>query len=156
MILELFYAYNTRDQHRMPLNSYRVRTTGHGLGTDFEYLFSGKLRASLEGKYEYVLTRFTEDFVIHRISLKSDLIWYRVAGERFFLSGSVDRVISDYTGSLPYETADGLPRGTSWSGALRFVKRILEYISAGTFLQYRKRAEQKGIFTANLEVKAYF
>lgn len=156
MILELFYAYNTRDQHRMPLNSYRVRTSGHGMGADCEYLFSGKLRASLEGKYEYVLTRFTEDFVIHRISLKSDLIWYRVAGERFFLSGSVDRVISDYSGSLPYETADGLPRGTSWSGALRFEKRILEYISAGTFLQYRKRAEQKGIFTANLEVKAYF
>ncbi|MDD3095511.1 MAG: hypothetical protein PHD63_04630, partial [Candidatus Marinimicrobia bacterium] len=118
LILELYYSYNTRDQHRMPLNSYRVQTGAHGLGANFEYLFSGKLRASLEGKYACVNTRFRDDFITHRISLKSDLIWYRVAGERFFLSGTLDRILSDYTGSLPYETADGLPLGTSWSAAL--------------------------------------
>jgi hypothetical protein len=73
-----------------------------------------------------------------------------------FLSLGLDRVISDHTGSLPYETANGLPVGWTWSGALRYEKRINQFLSAGGFIQYRKRAEQQGILTANVEVKAYF
>jgi len=155
-ILDIYYKYHSRDQQRLPLNSYRVQTLSHGIGLDCEYLFSKKLRASIEGKYEHITTDYNGNFLTHWLGIKSDWIWYRVAGERFFLMLSLDRVISDHTGSLPYETANGLPIGWTWSGALRYEKRINQFISAGGFLQYRKRAEQPGIITANLEVKAYF
>ncbi len=155
-ILDIYYKYHLRDQQRLPLNSYHVQTLSHGIGFECEYLFSKKLRASIEGKYEHIATNYNGNFFTHWIEIKSDWIWYRVAGERFFITASLDRVISDHTGSLPYETANGLPVGWTWSGALRYEKRINQFISAGGFLQYRKRAEQKGIITANLEVKAYF
>ncbi|MEA2076844.1 MAG: hypothetical protein U9O95_02365 [Candidatus Marinimicrobia bacterium] len=156
VILDIYYKYHSREQHRLPLNSYRVQTLSQGAGLECEYLFSKKLRATLEGKYEHITTNFNGNFITHWIELKSNWIWYRVAGERMFLTASIDRVISDHTGSLPYETANGLPVGWTWSGALRYEKRINQFISAGGFFQYRKRAEQKGIITANLEVKAYF
>ncbi|MCK5817578.1 MAG: hypothetical protein KAH15_06195, partial [Candidatus Marinimicrobia bacterium] len=156
IILDIYYKYHSRNQQRMPVNSYRVQTLSHGTGLECEYLFSKKLRASIEGKYEHITTDYNGNFLTHWIEIKSDWIWYRVAGERFFLTASLDRVISDHTGSLPYETANGLPVGWTWSGALRYEKRINQFISAGGFVQYRKRAEQQGIITANIEVKAYF
>jgi hypothetical protein len=156
IILDVYYKNHTRDQHRMPVNSYRVKTNSHGLGLDCEYLFFKALRATLEGKYDHITTDFNESFITHWLQLKSTWIWYRVAGERMFLSLGLDRVISDHTGSLPYETANGLPVGWTWSGALRYEKRINQFLSAGGFIQYRKRAEQQGILTANVEVKAYF
>jgi hypothetical protein len=156
IILDVYYKNHTRDQHRMPMNSYRVKTNSHGLGLDCEYLFSKALRATLEGKYDHITTDFNGSFITHWLQLKSTWIWYRVAGERMFLSLGLDRVISDHIGSLPYETANGLPVGWTWSGALRYEKRINQFLSAGGFIQYRKRAEQQGILTANVEVKAYF
>ncbi len=156
IIFDIYYKYSSRQQHRMPVNSYRVTTVSHGVGLECEYLFSKKLRANGEVKYEYITTAFNGDFLSHWVKLKMEWIWYRVAGERFFFSGTLDRVISDYTGSLPYETANGLPVGWTYSGALRYEKRINQFVSAGGFLQFRKRGEQKGIITANLEIKAYF
>ncbi len=156
IILDIFYKYHARDQHRLPLNSYRVQTESNGTGIELEYLFSKKLRSTLETKYEHITTDFNGSFLTHWLELKTNWIWYRVAGERMFLTASIDRVISDHSGSLPYETANGLPIGWTWSGALRYEKRINEFLSAGGFVQYRKRAEQKGILTANIEIKAYF
>jgi hypothetical protein len=156
VILDIYYKYHSRDQHRLPLNTYRVKTLSHGTGVECEYLFSKKLRATLEGKYEHITTDYNGNFITHWITIKSDWIWYRVAGERMFLTLGFDRVISEHAGALPYETANGLPIGWTWSGALRYEKRINQFISAGGFFQYRKRAEQKGIITANVEVKAYF
>jgi len=156
IILDVYYKYHSRNQQRMPLNSYWVQTLSHGTGLECEYLFSKKLRASIEGKYEHITTDYNDNFLTHWIEIKSDWIWYRVAGERFFLTASLDRVISDHIDSLPYETANGLPVGWTWFGALRYEKRINQFISAGGFFQYRKRAEQPGIITANIEVKAYF
>lgn len=156
IILDVYYKYNSRDQHRLPLNSYRVKTLSHGVGGELEYHFSKKLRTTLELKYEYIDTDFNTEFITHWLELKSDWIWYRVAGERMFLTAGIDRVMSDYTGTLPYETANGLPLGWTWSGALRYEKRINQFLSAGGFVQYRKRGEQTGILTANVEVKAYF
>ena len=156
VILDIFYKYHSRDQHRLPLNSYRVQTESNGTGIELEYLFSKKLRSTLEAKYEHINTDFNGSFITHWLEFKTDWIWYRVAGERMFLTASIDRVISDHNGSLPYETANGLPIGWTWSGALRYEKRINEFLSAGGFVQYRKRGEQKGILTANLEIKAYF
>ncbi len=156
LILDFYYKYSSREQHRMPLNTYRVHTSSHGGGTDAEYLFSRKFRLSAEGKYEYIRTEFRDAFITHRISVKTQCTWYRVSGERFFFSGGLDRVISAYTGILPYETADGLPVGWSWSGTTRYEKSINQYISVAAFFQFRKRAEQRSIVTANMEVKAYF
>jgi hypothetical protein len=156
MIFDIYYTYQTRDQQRMPLNTYRVTTLSNAYGVEVEYHFSKKIRTSLEGKYEHIETNYNGNFLSHWIELKNDWIWYRVAGERFFFTATVDRVISDYNGSLPYETANGLPVGWTWSGAVRYEKRINQFISASAFVQYRKRAEQKGIMTANVEVKAYF
>ncbi len=156
LTLDFYYKYGSRQQHRMPLNSYRVRTSSHGFGSEAEYLFSGKFRISAKGKYERIKTDFRETFIAHWISAGTQWIWYRVAGERLFFSGGLDRVVSDYAGSLPYETANGLPAGWSWTGAVRYEKSINQFLSAGTFVQFRKRAEQKSIITANLEVKAYF
>lgn len=156
LILDIYYKYQTRDQQRLPLNSYHVQTLSHGTGIECEYNFSKKLRASIEGKYEHIETDYNGNFITHWIEVKSDWIWYRVAGERMFLTATIDRVLSDHTGSLPYETANGLPLGWTLSGALKYEKRINQFISAGGFFQYRKRAEQTGIVTANLEIKAYF
>ena len=153
--LDLYYKFHSRDQHR-PASSYRVQALSHGMGLECEYWFSKKLRATIVSKYEYVTTDFNGNFITHWIALKSNWIWYRVAGERMFLTAGLDRVVSDHTGTLPYETANGLPVGWTWSGALRYEKRINQFLSAGGFVQYRKRAEQKGILTANVEVKAYF
>ena len=155
-ILDIYYKYNSREQQRLPINTYRVQTLSHGVGFECEYLFSKKLRASIESKYEHIETDYNGNFLTHWLEFKSDWIWYRVAGERFFFTASIDRVISDHTGTLPYETANGLPVGWTWAGALRYEKRINQFISAGGFFQYRKRAEQRGIITANIEVKAYF
>ena len=156
IVLDVYYKFHSRDQHRMPVNSYRVQTLSNGIGVDCEYMFSKKLRATLESKYEHVSTDFNGNFITHWLELKTSWIWYRVAGERMYLTAGLDRVISDHSGTLPYETANGLPVGWTWSGALRYEKRINQFLSAGGFVQYRKRGEQKGILTANVEVKAYF
>ena len=156
LVLELYYKYASRQQHRMPLNSYRIRTSSHTGGSEVEYLFSKELRTTAELEYTRVRTDFRETFITHWVSLRSQWIWYRVAGERFFLSAGADRVVTSYAGKLPYETAGGLPAGWSWSGAFRFEKSINRYLSASTFLQFRKRAGQRRILTANLEIKAYF
>jgi hypothetical protein len=156
LILDLYYTYAVKEQHRLPLNSYRVKASSNGTGLECEYLFSQKLRAGGGVKYEHIITQFNGVFPSHWLTMNTEWIWYRIAGERLFLSGTIDRVISDYSGSLPYETANGLPVGWSWSGAVRYEKRINQFVSAGGFVQFRKRAEQRGIVTANLEVKAYF
>lgn len=156
LILDIYYKYATREQQRMPLGSYRIATKGHAAGLDAEYMFKKSLRASAGLKYEYVNTVFRDVFDVNWVQFKTQWIWYRVAGERLFVSGTADAVFSDYGGSLPYETANGLPRGWSWSGALRYEKRITQFVSASGFIQFRKRAAQKAVFNANLEVKAYF
>jgi hypothetical protein len=156
LILDTYYKYSTREQQRMPLGSYKVSTISHALGTDAEYLYSRSLRVSAGIKYEWVNTDFYDEFNTNWFQINGKWTWYRVAGERVFFSGTLDGVFSDYEGSLPYETANGLPAGWSWSGALRYEKRITQFVSASGFVQFRKRAVQKSVFSANIEVKAYF
>jgi hypothetical protein len=156
VILNIYYENRDGDRQRMPLGSYRVQTLSNALGLEGEYLFSKALRSSLETKYEHISTNYETEFLTHWYQLKSDWIWYRVSGERMFASATIDLLRSNHTGALPYETASGLPLGFSWSAALRYEKRINEFLSASGFFQYRQRAEQKAILTAKLEVKAYF
>lgn len=156
IILNIYYENQDQDRQRIPLGSYRVQTLSNALGLECEYLFSKALRSSLETKYENITTNYETEFLTHWFEIKSDWIWYRVSGERMFTSATIDLVSSDYSGALPYETADGLPLGWSWSAALRYEKRINEFMSASGFFQYRQRAEQKAILTAKLEIKAYF
>ncbi len=156
LTLNVYYLNEQQDRQRLPVGTYHVKTLSNGVGLECEYLFSKTLRASIDTKLEHIITDHESNFSTDWFQIKNDWIWYRIAGERLFISTTIDFVSSDHSGALPYETANGLPVGLSWSTAVRYEKRINQFLSAGSFLQYRKRAEQKAILTANVEVKAYF
>lgn len=154
---EFYYKYESAEQLRLPVGTYSVLTGRHRLGTEIQWNKERKLRLKGGFIYSFISTDFNEEvFATNWLQLRQDVTWYRIAGERFYMSVTLDKVISDYGQSLPYETADGLPVGWSFLGAIRYERQISKFISANAYLQYRKRGEAQDVMTANLEIKAYF